>query len=45
MLADKLLVMNKGCLFMFDTTENVFKNGDKLREIGLERSYRHPRFL
>ena len=34
-LADKLLVMNKGSLFMFDTTENVFKNGDKLREIGL----------
>ena len=34
-LADKLLVMNKGSLFMFDTVENVFKNGDKLREIGL----------
>ncbi len=34
-LADKLLVMNKGALAMFDTTENVFKNGDKLREMGL----------
>ncbi len=34
-LADKLLVMNKGSLAMFDKTENVFKNGDKLREIGL----------
>ena len=34
-LADKLLVMNKGKLEMFDRTENVFKNGDKLREIGL----------
>lgn len=34
-LADKLLVMNKGSLAMFDTKENVFKNGDKLREMGL----------
>ncbi len=34
-LADKLLVMNMGRLVMFDTTENVFKNGDKLREMGL----------
>ena len=34
-LADKLLVMNKGNLVMFDTTENVFKRGDELREIGL----------
>ncbi len=34
-LADKLLVMNKGTLAMVDTTENVFKNGDKLREMGL----------
>lgn len=35
LLADRLLVMNKGSLFMLDTTENVFKSGDKLREIGL----------
>ncbi len=35
LLTDKLLVMNKGRLQMFDTTENVFKSGDKLREIGL----------
>ncbi len=34
-LADKLLVMNMGALEMFDTTENVFKNGAKLREMGL----------
>ncbi len=34
-LADKLLVMNKGALVMFDATENVFKNGDRLREMGL----------
>jgi arginine utilization protein RocB len=27
--------MNKGTLAMVDTTENVFKNGDKLREMGL----------
>ena len=35
LLADRLLVMNKGRLEMFDTTENVFKNGGRLREIGL----------
>ncbi len=34
-IADKLLVMSKGSLVMFDKTENVFKNGEKLREIGL----------
>ena len=34
-LTDKLIVMNKGNLEMFDTTENVFLNGDRLREIGL----------
>ena len=34
-LADKLLVMNKGSLEMFDTAENVFLKGDRLREIGL----------
>lgn len=32
---DKLLVMNKGGLAMCDKTENVFKEGDALREIGL----------
>lgn len=32
---DKLLVMSKGKLVMFDKTENVFKNADALREIGL----------
>lgn len=34
-IADKLLVMNKGSLYMYDTTDNIFKNGEKLREIGL----------
>ena len=34
-IADKLLVMNKGELYMYDSTENVFKRGEKLREIGL----------
>ena len=34
-LADKLLVMNEGRLEMFDKTEKVFENGEKLREIGL----------
>ncbi len=35
LLADRLLVMNKGRLELFDTAENVFKNGERLREIGL----------
>ncbi len=35
LLADKLLVMNKGSLVMFDKTENIFKNGEELRKIGL----------
>ena len=35
LIADKLIVMNRGKLEMFDTVENVFKNGDKLRAIGL----------
>lgn len=35
MFTDKLLVMAGGRLVMFDKTENVFKNGDVLREIGL----------
>lgn len=34
-LADKLIVMSAGQLVAFDTTENIFKNGEKLREIGL----------
>ena len=34
-ITDKLLVMSKGSLVMFDKTENVFKNGEKLRKIGL----------
>ena len=34
-MADKLLVMSKGEVVMFDKTEEVFKQGNKLREIGL----------
>ena len=35
LIADRLIVMNNGKLEMFDTTENVFKNGERLRAIGL----------
>ncbi len=34
-LSDKILVMNKGSLEMFDTVENVFSQGQRLREMGL----------
>lgn len=34
-MADKLLVMEKGKAVMFDTAEKVFSNAAKLREIGL----------
>ncbi len=34
-LADKLIVMNKGKLVKFDTTENVFKDAEFLKGIGL----------
>lgn len=34
-LADKLLVMNKGELEFFDTTQNVFRQEKRLKEIGL----------
>ena len=34
-LCDRVLVMNKGSLVFFDTVENVFKNKEALREIGL----------
>ncbi len=35
LIADKLIVMNKGNLEMFDTTENVFKQHERLKSIGL----------
>lgn len=35
LLADKLIVMNKGEMLLFDTTENVFKQHDLLQSIGL----------
>ncbi len=34
-LTDKLLVMNAGELALYDTTENVFRQREQLREIGL----------
>ncbi len=34
-LADKILVMNKGKLELFDTVENVFSQGERLRAMGL----------
>ncbi len=34
-LVDRVLVMNKGDLFMFDTVENVFSNAERLQSIGL----------
>ena len=34
-LVDKVLVMNGGKLEMFDTVENVFSQGERLREMGL----------
>lgn len=35
LLADKLIVMNKGEMVLFDKTENVFKQHDLLQSIGL----------
>ncbi len=35
LVADRILVMNKGSVFMFDTVHNVFSNSEKLLEIGL----------
>lgn len=35
LIADKLIVMNKGELVLFDTTENVFRQYEFLKEIGL----------
>ncbi len=34
-MADKLLVLSKGEVVMFDKTENIFARGAELREIGL----------
>lgn len=35
-IADKLLVLNKGKVEMFDTVENVFSNAQRLVDIGLD---------
>ncbi|MBQ8303611.1 MAG: energy-coupling factor transporter ATPase [Clostridia bacterium] len=35
LVADRILVMNRGSVFMFDTAHNVFSNSQKLIEIGL----------
>ena len=34
-IADRILVMNKGELYMFDTVEKVFSRGEELKSIGL----------
>ncbi|MFV0520788.1 MAG: energy-coupling factor transporter ATPase [Lachnospirales bacterium] len=34
--ADKILVLDKGEIVMFDETKKVFSQGDKLKEIGLD---------
>ncbi len=34
-LADKILVMNKGTVYKFDTVENVFSDAEALQKIGL----------
>ncbi len=34
-LADKIMVMNKGSLAMFDQTEKIFKRAEELKKIGL----------
>lgn len=35
-LADRILVMNHGCVEMFDKTAEIFRHGDRLTEIGLD---------
>ena len=35
LIADKLIVMNKGEMVLFDKTENVFKQHEFLKSIGL----------
>lgn len=35
LVADKAIVMNQGEVFMYDTVENVFSQGEKLQQIGL----------
>ena len=34
-VADRILVMNRGCPEMFEATKKVFAQGEKLREMGL----------
>lgn len=36
MLADKILVLNKGSVVMFDTPKNVFSRREELKKIGLD---------
>ena len=35
LIADKLIVMNKGEMVLFDTTDNVFRQHELLKSIGL----------
>lgn len=37
--ADNCIVMNKGKIFAVDKAENIFKNADKLKQIGLDIPY------
>ncbi len=35
-IADKILVMNKGNMFAFDETKNIFSRGEEIEKIGLQ---------
>ncbi len=35
-IADRILVMNKGDMFAFDTTKNIFSKGEEIEKIGLQ---------
>ncbi len=35
-IADKILVMNKGNMFAFDETKNIFSKGEEIEKIGLQ---------
>ena len=35
-ISDRVIVMNKGRLEMYDTTENVFSQGERLKQTGLK---------
>ena len=35
-IADRILVMNRGNMFAFDTTKNIFSRGEEIEKIGLQ---------